>query len=209
VPALTETLPRRFYRRDPEFVAKDIIGNHLVRKMENDQTIRGRIVETEAYGGANDPASHAFRGLTQRNSVMFGIPGIAYVYFTYGFHYCLNVVTGNKGSASAVLIRGVEPVEGIDLMRKNRRDPKKDRDLTNGPGKICQAFAVDRKFNGMDLTLRNSPLRIEKGAKKSRINIEASPRIGIRSGIDKIWRYYDSNSEYVSRRPKKLAARLI
>jgi DNA-3-methyladenine glycosylase len=190
-------LPRRFFSREPFVVAPDLIGKELVRDLENEKSLRGIIVEVEAYAGYDDPASHAFRGPTERNRVMFGMAGVAYVYFTYGFHYCLNVVTGVEGVPSAVLIRAVEPTEGEEVMKRNRKFPKSKRDLTSGPGKICQAFGLDRSFNGVDLTSLKSNLRIENPGNSDR-KIATSQRVGIKTGLDKVWRFYDSESEYVS-----------
>ncbi len=194
-------LKRRFYSRHSPLVAPELIGKILVRKLDDLKLIRGIIVETEAYTGSDDPASHAYRGLTPRTQVMFGKAGIAYVYFTYGFHNCLNVVTGKLGEAEAVLIRAIEPIDGIEFMRKQRKNPIKDLDIANGPGKICQAFAIDRDLNGLDLTRMDSPLFIdEPTTEKVQRKVVSSSRIGIRNGFDKKWRFYDEESQFVSAR---------
>src|SRR5437660_1070396 len=163
-------LPRSFYLRPTLTVAKDLLGKNLFRRIGN-RFLIGKIVEVEAYLGELDPASHAYRGMTPRNEVMFRAGGHLYVYFTYGMHFCCNVVTEQKGKGRAVLLRAVEPVEGIDLMVRNRewtgigksqtaghfRDPQKGNqraippNLTNGPAKLCQAFGIARNQNGTDL----------------------------------------------------------
>ncbi len=194
------TLARDFFSGDSVSVARDLIGKDLVRTLPDDQILKGVIVETEAYRGNKDPASHAFHGLTERNRVMFGRAGYAYVYFTYGFHYCLNVVTGKEGVGAAVLIRALEPVQGLEIMRTNRNFPPKDRDLTSGPGKICQALSINKSFNGLDMTLKESPLRLEIGSMSSARSIIATPRIGISVAMEKNWRFLDANSPYVSKR---------
>jgi DNA-3-methyladenine glycosylase len=191
-------ITREYFSRKPETVARELLGAILFRRLSSGILLSGRIAETEAYGGRRDPASHAFRGMTERNRVMFGIPGVSYVYFTYGFHYCLNVVTGREGDASAVLIRALEPIEGIEDIRRNRRFPRDERNLTNGPGKLCQAFAINKTQNGLDLTNKRSELWLEFGS-ASVVNVSCSPRIGIKVGLERHWRFYDSSSRYVSR----------
>jgi len=142
-------LPRRFYARPAVDVARDLLGTTLVRKSAQ-ELLRGRIVEVEAYTGATDPGSHAYRGSTPRTAVMFGAPGHLYVYFTYGMHYCINVVTDVAGVAGAVLLRALEPLQGIEEMRR-RRGNRGITELCNGPGKLCQAFDITREQNGLDL----------------------------------------------------------
>lgn len=179
-------LPRAFYHRSPRVVARDLLGRVLIRDTA-DGRVAGRIVEVEAYDGANDPASHAFRGETARNRVMFGPPGHAYVYFTYGMHHCMNVVTGPAGRASAVLIRALEPVEGLDLMRRRRRGVADER-LARGPGCVAQALALTRADDGLDLTV--GPLWIADGAPdRCGRRVVRTPRIGIRVAADFPWRY--------------------
>jgi DNA-3-methyladenine glycosylase len=145
-------LPRSFYLRSTVTVAKSLLGKYLVRKLGKKRLI-GKIVEAEAYC-EGDPASHSYRGKTQRNEVMFEQGGHLYVYFTYGMHFCANVVTREKGVGEAVLIRAVEPVEGMEVMRRKRgftADEKDEGMLSNGPARVCQAFGITRKHNGVDL----------------------------------------------------------
>jgi len=196
-------LPRSFYLRSTPRVAKDLLGKFLVRHIGR-QVLIVRIVETEAYGH-NDPASHAFWGLTKRNEVMFSEGGHLYVYFTYGMHYCANVVTGRLGKGEAVLLRAVQPIEGIDLMVRNRRGfmHRRNRktdflpDLTNGPAKVCKALKIQRRENGIDLLgnevyLLNAP-KLRPSA------IATSTRIGIRVGEKTLWRFFIKGNEWVSR----------
>ncbi len=156
----------------------------------------GRIVEAEAYQ-EDDPASHSFRGLTPRTEVMFGPPGHLYVYFTYGMHFCMNVVTGRNGEGSAVLLRAVEPVEGIELMRRHRA-VRDDRLLCSGPGRLTQAFRIGRGQNGIDL-VRGDEMFIAAGKPSLRSLVAEGPRIGIRSATDRPWRLYEVGNPHVSR----------
>jgi DNA-3-methyladenine glycosylase len=188
-------LSREFYARETVHVAKDLLGKHLVR-LKGRTRMTGRIVEVEAYRGSDDPASHAFRGPTPRNAPMFGEPGHAYVYFTYGNHYCLNVTTRVTGIPGAVLIRAVEPLEGISFMRRLRPSVQEFA-LTNGPGKLTKALGIDKTLNEIDMT-RPGPLFIAY-AKEAQFNIVRSPRIGIRAGKDRLWRFYVSGNGYVSK----------
>jgi DNA-3-methyladenine glycosylase len=168
--------------------------------------LMGKIVEVEAYC-MNDPASHAFRGRTKRNDVMFWKGGHLYVYFTYGMHFCSNVVTGDEGTGEAVLIRAVEPVAGIELMVKNRQKGRQGGlhlldgayliNLTNGPAKFCQAFGIARNENGSDLF--DSDIIIIEELKASSFSIGRSSRIGIRNGVDKKWRFFIKGNPWVSK----------
>lgn len=167
-------LTRDFYARNPLVVARALLGKRLVRRYRG-QRLSGVISEVEAYFGQRDSASHAFRGPTPRNAAMFGSAGHAYVYFVYGMHHCLNVVTGVEGRASAVLIRALQPVEGTATMRGLR---KGRAGIADGPGKLCQALALDRRHNGIDLTL-GEVLWIEPYLELPRAAIGKSPRIGI------------------------------
>lgn len=182
-------LGRTFYRRPTQDVARDLLGKKLVRRINNVE-LSGIITETEAYCGIEDSASHAHRGRTARNAVMFGNPGHAYVYFTYGMHYLLNFVTEGKNTPCAVLIRAIEPLTGIDEMRARRRRP--DRDLTNGPAKLCQALAIDKSFYGWDLT-RKKQLWVEPYRDIPEDDIVSTPRIGIQYAAKKdreaLWRF--------------------
>ena len=176
---------RSFYARDTVKVAKDLLGKMLVRKIGKSM-ISGIITETEAYRYKDDPASHAFRSQTERNRVMFEQVGKAYVYFTYGMHYCFNVVAkSNRVDAGAVLIRALEPKEGIKAMMKNRKI-NVISNLTNGPGKLTQALNITKKLYGEDLT-KKSLLFICDGVKTKRII--SNPRIGIKIGADKLWNF--------------------
>jgi len=188
-----------FYLRPTLTVAKDLLGKILIRKVRG-KIISGMIVETEGYLGEKDPASHAYRGKTKRNEVMFGRGGHLYVYFTYGMHYCSNVVTEEGGKARAVLLRAVEPLSGIGIMEKNR-GPKFDESgpvkLTNGPAKLCEAFGFGRETNGADLL--GSEVYIAVGSPVPRNRIVTTTRIGVNNGREKKWRFYISGNKYVSR----------
>jgi len=192
----TVPLARAFYERDTVRVARELLGTILVRT--NGHTVlRGVIVEAEAYRGEGDPASHAYRGPTKRNAVMFGPAGHAYVYFTYGMHYCLNVTTEPTGNPGAVLIRAAQPTSGIEQMKKRRRTDQL-RDLANGPAKLTQAFAVSRSLNGHDLTL-GKKLFIVKGDSVEPLDIASTSRIGIRVGLEKPWRFFIRENPFVSK----------
>ena len=189
-----------FYRRNADVVARELLGKHLVRTLPGG-VIRARIVECEAYGGADDRASHARGGLkSPRNRSMYLEGGHAYVFLIYGLHVCFNVVCSVRGDPQAVLIRALEPLSGLDLIRKNRpvRDGGPFR-LTNGPGKLTAALAIDRSFDGWDLT-GGGRLRLERGDRPERIL--QSPRINVDyAGPDakRLWRYYLEGNPYVSR----------
>ena len=178
-------LPRRFYVSDTKKVARDLLGKTLVRKVGK-RMLSGVIIETEAYKGKNDPASHSSRKKTERNKIMFGEVGRAYVYFTYGMHYCFNVTAKKEEDESgAVLIRAIQPIQGIKHMIKNRKTSILSN-LTNGPGKLTQAMQITLKEYNLDLT-KNSSLFIIDGEKPAKII--AKPRIGIKTGIDKLWNF--------------------
>jgi len=167
----------------------------LVRR-EHRRTLSGRIVEVEAYRGSDDPASHSFRGATKRSAIMFGEAGIAYVFFSYGSHWCLNFTTENEGQPGAVLIRALEPIDGIEEMAKNRGVSEVGR-LTNGPGKLTKALSIDGAFNGEDVVNSKRLYVVER---KEEVRISASARIGITKGLDRQWRYYVEGSPFVSKR---------
>lgn len=193
-------LPRSFYQRSAVQVAQDLLGKYFVRKLGN-KTLIGKIVETEAYR-EGDPASHSYRGKTKRNEVMFWQGGHLYVYFTYGMHFCANVVTGSEGKGEAVLIRAVEPIEGIEVMRKNRFavPSSQDRavsDLTNGPAKFCQAFGIGRQENGTDLL--GKQIFITHGENIPPHKRGRSSRVGIRNGKEKQWRFFVKGNPWVSK----------
>lgn len=190
-------LNREFYLRPTLDVARDLIGKYLVFKTGG-KVLSARLVEVEAYIGENDPACHAAVGRTDRNDIMYGPGGYSYVYFIYGMYHCLNVVTENEGFPAAVLIRGAEPVEGVEIML-SQFDNKKNNGLTSGPGKLCKAFGLSREHNGLDLV--GDILFIEdRGFRPARI--ENSSRIGIKKAIEKKWRFYEAGSNYVSIRNK-------
>jgi DNA-3-methyladenine glycosylase len=179
-------LSRRFFARPTLDVARDLVGRTLVSQSP-EGTVAGRLVEVEAYCGAQDPASHAFRRATPRNSVMFGPPGHLYVYFTYGMHFCANIVTEPAGTAGAVLLRAVEPLHGLDLMAE-RRGVTEAALLARGPARLCQAFGLGRSDNGADLM--DGPIWVTR-ARRLKAPVKSSIRIGLRPGMDQPWRFYE------------------
>jgi len=187
-------LPRSFYRRPTLEVAPELLGKILVRK-KGKQITAGRIVEVEAYRNSDDPASHAHRGPTSRNLTMFGDPGFAYVYFIYGMYFCVNVVTEAKGIAGACLIRALEPLEGKEIMMR-RRKTQDVQSLSNGPGKLCVAMAIDKTLNHSDY-LGNELFIVDREC--DAFTIRRSKRIGIRVGVEKPWRYYIERNPFVSK----------
>lgn len=178
--AVGRALPPAFYDRATELVARDLLGAILEHRTAAG-VVRGRIVETEAYLGPHDPACHAAAGLTRRTRALHGPPGTAYVYFIYGMHWCFNAVTREEGHGSAVLIRAVEPVEGLALMRRRRRGCA-DALLANGPARLCQAFAIGRSQNGVRLD--RGPLRILRGPRVPDERVAVTTRIGISRAAD-------------------------
>lgn len=186
-------LERPFYARPAVDVARDLLGKVLIRKLP-DGEVRGRIVEAEAYAGQTDPGSHAFRGLTARTRVMFGPAGYLYVYFTYGMHFCMNVVTDGEGVAGAVLLRAVEPLDGIDMM-ETMRGPRPVVELCNGPAKLCQAFGIAREHNGLDL--QGDELWIEDDGRRPDA-VGVSVRVGLSAGQDLPYRFYVADNPFVS-----------
>ncbi|MBS1251927.1 MAG: putative 3-methyladenine DNA glycosylase [Anaerolineales bacterium] len=180
---------RDFFTRATLEVARDLLGCRLVRILD-EQRVSGTIVETEAYVGEDDQASHASIGRTPRNEVMYGPPGYAYVYLIYGMHHCLNVVTEYEGFPAAVLIRGLRPDEGIDVMRLYRPN-RPDSELTDGPGKLCQALTIDRSLNGTDL-VAGDELFLEPGDPINAGQVKRTPRIGVRgdeAALTAPWRF--------------------
>ncbi|HEX7127682.1 MAG TPA: DNA-3-methyladenine glycosylase [Thermodesulfobacteriota bacterium] len=189
-------LPRRFYARPTVEVARDLLGAILVR-VADEGTTAARIVETEAYFGLDDRASHGYAGLTPRTRVMFGPPGHAYVYFIYGNHDMLNVVTEREGEPAAVLVRAAEPIAGLDLMAARRGVPG-PKGLTDGPGRLCRAMGITRAMNGVDLTAPGGPLYI--AARPGRPpRIVTTTRVGITHDRERLQRYYVEGSPCVSR----------
>lgn len=195
-------LPTSFYRRPAEVVAPDLLGRFLVRQVE-DVRLVARIVETEAYLGAPDRASHAWKGRrTPRNGSLYRPGGYAYVYFVYGMYYCLNAVTGDETNGEAVLIRAAEPMQGLETMRTHRRLDREPRpgDLAGGPGKLCQALAIDRSLDGQ--LLRRGVLSITIGLPVGAAQIAIAPRVGIDYAAEAVsWplRFAVSGNRHVSK----------
>ena len=180
-------LSRKFYGRDTSKVARDLLGKALV-KYEGSEMIGGIIMETEAYYGPDDPASHAYHGKTPRSKIMFGKPGIAYVYLCYGMYNLLNIVTENEGRPGAVLIRALAPVWGIDIMKKRRN---LDIRLTDGPGKLTIALGINMEDNGADIvTGKNNIYIFDYKTSSNNVKIMATGRIGIKKGKEKRLRFY-------------------
>jgi DNA-3-methyladenine glycosylase len=196
---MPKLLPRSFYLEQPDIVARRLLGK-LVSRRINGQRVTGRIVELEAYLGLDDPASHSYIGKTARNAVLFGPPGFAYVYFIYGMYYCLNVSCQPEGQPGGVLIRALEPVEGLDTMARLRKLPASanPRLLTSGPGRLCQALDITRAQNGLDVTSRTSPLQILHDGFEPDL-IRSTPRIGIRKAVEHPLRFVIEGNAFVSR----------
>ncbi|VBB06137.1 methylpurine-dna glycosylase (mpg) [Lucifera butyrica] len=200
-----KSLDREFYNRDSLIVAKELLGKILVHEIGG-QIISAKIVETEAYMGITDKAAHSYGGKrTPRVEVMYGAPGIAYIFVIYGMHYCFNVVTREEGNPQAVLVRAAEPVDGLDLMAQNRFNKSYDElnrsqatGLTNGPGKLCKALSIDGRLNGEDLC--SSFLYVLEG-EDEKFDIVSSKRIGVdyaEEAKDFLWRFYIKNNRFVS-----------
>jgi len=192
----TRVLPRSFFDRDPVTVARELLGTLLCHDARG-LILAGRIVETEAYLAADDPASHGYRGQTPRNAAMFGSPGHAYVYAMHRYH-CLNVVTQGEGVPSAILLRAVEPLQGMEVMFPRRRT-ERYADLASGPGKLCQAFGIDRSLDQWDLTQRRRLWLAEPGS-ETETDIVTTPRIGVTSAQELLLRFCDAASTCLSRR---------
>ena len=201
---LAKKLPREFYTRpNVLIVARDLLGKLLVVPTHDGTRVSGIIVETEAYRGPQDRASHAYGGRrTRRTETMYGIGGTAYVYFVYGMYNQFNIVTNVRDIPHAVLVRALEPVEGIEIMRQ-RRHVQSDHQLTNGPGKLCIALGIDRQLDAANLT--GDRVWLEEGNRFPRSKIASGPRIGIdyaEEWIDKPWRFWIRDNPFVSRRSK-------
>jgi DNA-3-methyladenine glycosylase len=197
-----EVLPREFYARDTELVARDLLGK-LLRHRSRQGIASGRIVETEAYLGEHDAACHAAAGLTERTRFLYGRPGTAYVYFVYGMYWCVNAVTREEGLPGAVLIRAVEPVEGIPLMRRRRTAPRRQlrrpvEDLADGPGKLCIALGISGAQNGGSLL--EGRLTILDGPQVPDARVSITPRIGITKAADWPLRFFETANPCVSGR---------
>lgn len=190
-----EPLPRSFYARPAVALAPD-----LLNKVIACGPVAGRIVEVEAYAGADDPASHAYRGRTLRNDVMFGPPGHLYVYFTYGMHYCVNIVAASEGQASAVLLRALAPLCGTEVMAERRGTTSASPlVLTSGPAKLAQALGIDRRYNGADLAAAQPAITLFSDGVEPPGRPSQGPRIGIRAAVEFPWRWWVPGDPNVSR----------
>ena len=179
-------------------MAPELLGKVLVHG-----AAAGRIVEVEAYCGAEDPGSHTYRGKTARNATMFGPPGGLYVYFTYGMHWCANAVCGVDGEGVAVLLRALAPLRGVDEMRARRPAARRDRDLTSGPARLCQALGIDGTFDGADLVTADREVTIVDDGVPPPVDPLVSTRIGLSAGADLEWRWSVAGDPHVSRRPSR------
>jgi DNA-3-methyladenine glycosylase len=207
-PRRPRVVPRSLYADAPDLVARRLLGKLLVRKEDDGVEkgeLAGRIVEVEAYFGDADPAAHTFAGKTARNAVLYGPPGYAYVYFIYGMHYCLNVSCEPDGQAGGILIRALEPVAGLDIMAERRGlpaqlTPRLARELTSGPGRLCQAFGITlERDNGADLASAKSSLQIRDDGFVAG-EIQVTPRIGIRKAAERMARFVLAGNPHVSGR---------
>jgi len=196
------TLPRSFYARGALELAPELLNKLLVRRTADGERLAARIVEAEAYLGSDDAGSHAYRGMTARTEVMFGPPGHLYVYFTYGMHWCANVVATKDRDAAAVLLRAAAPVDGVDVMRTRRAKVRRDRDLLAGPARLCQAFGITGADNGNDLV--RGPIRILDDG----VPPPAAPGVSVRIGLtvgrgdEHPWRFFVPGDENLSRGPR-------
>jgi DNA-3-methyladenine glycosylase len=187
-------LGRSFYRRDPRLVAPELLGKLIVH-----DGLAARIVEVEAYCGAEDPGSHAYRGMTKRNATMFGPPGLLYVYFTYGMHWCANAVCGHEGKGVAVLLRAAEPVTGLEDIWRRRPKARRERDLLSGPARLCQAFGIDGVHDGADLVTADRGVTIVDDGTPPPDVPAVSTRIGLSVGVDLPWRWCTPGSLHLSK----------
>ena len=197
-------LPARFYDRATGQVARELLGAVLESTTAAGIT-RARIVETEAYLGPDDPACHAAAGLTPRTEHLFGPPGMAYVYLIYGMYWCFNAVTRERGHGAAVLIRAVSPLDGLELMRARRARVQRERDLTNGPGKLCLAMGIVGAVSGT--SLRTGPVVIRRGTAVPDADVVVTPRIGITQASDWPERYLVRDDPWVSPTPRSFFRR--
>ena len=197
----TGLIPREFLSRPAQEVAPDLLGCVFEHETA-DGLVAVALTEVEAYAGEVDPASHAYRGRTVRNAVMFGPAGHAYVYFTYGMHFCVNVVCMPPGTASAVLLRAGQVIAGEELARARRGPASTPRDLARGPARLCQALGIDRRLDGADLCDEASPLRLRKAVatvrSEEKTAIHTGPRVGVREGADVPWRFWLDGAATVS-----------
>ncbi len=178
-------------------VAPVLLGRVVEHRTE-EGLVAVRLTEVEAYDGANDPGSHAYRGRTARNAVMFGPSGHLYVYFTYGMHWCINLVCGSDGQASAVLLRAGEVIAGEELARSRRPAARSARDLARGPARLAQALGVDRAGNGLDIFDPSSPVRLRPGEQVAETRVRRGPRVGLAAAADRPWRFWEDAEPTVS-----------
>ncbi len=212
-------LPRTFFARDTRTVARELLGTMLVRGMDDGTRLSGRIVETEAYR-PGDAAAHSYRKQTPRNAPMFMQAGTSYVYFTYGMHFCFNVVTEDEGVGAAVLVRALEPLEGIVRMQQNYAEARRGRsetspypikNLCRGPARLCKAMRIDCAYTGYDMLQEGSSLFIEQGAAIENERVATSARIGVSGDVlakTIAWRWFVQDSAFVSRRAPNPDSRL-
>ena len=187
-------VPRAFYRRDPRLVAPELLNKVLVAGGRS-----GRIVEVEAYCGDIDPAAHTYRRRSPRNEVMFGSPGLLYVYFTYGMHWCCNAVCGEAGEGVAVLIRALDPLDGVEAMRAVRPGARSDRELCRGPARLCQALGISGVHNGADLVEADRGVTITDDGTPPPDDPVVTTRVGVSRAAAQRWRWYVRHSRFVSR----------
>ena len=197
----SKKLRKSFFIKETALAAEKLLGSVLVRRSKDGSVLKGKIVETEAYLGLNDSSCHSYQGRrTNRTQVMYREGGCSYVYFTYGMHYCFNIITAGKNQPEAVLIRSLEPLKGISIMQKNRNQTE-IKNLTSGPAKLCQALNIDKQLNGVDLCNSNM-IYLEKGKAVSPRLITTVPRVGLSENQDAcFWplRFYIQNSPFISR----------
>lgn len=196
------SLPREFFAREPEVVARDLIGRVLVVPAGiGHLPILLRLTETEAYHGEQDPASHAYRGRTERTAPMFGPPGLLYTYFVYGMYWCANIVTGRSGEASAVLLRAAAASGDLDLLRRRRSSPRgtvpKDADLARGPARLASCIGLGRADSGADLFAPDAPFTVHAGDGSVR-QVAAGPRVGVAAAAEIPWRFYEVDEPTVT-----------
>jgi DNA-3-methyladenine glycosylase len=200
-----------FYERPVLDVARGLLGC-VVTSRRDGGPVQVRLTEVEAYAGEADPGSHAWRGRTRRNSVMYGPPGRAYVYFTYGMHWCVNLVCGSEGTASAVLLRAGEVVSGLDLARTRRPGARSDRDLARGPARLARCLGVTGEMDGVDTTLTSSALWVGEPTDAGTGQVEAGPRVGLSRAADRPWRLWLADeptvSSYRPHTPRRRRARV-
>jgi DNA-3-methyladenine glycosylase len=201
---MMQKLDKDFYKRDVLIIAKELLGKIFVFNDKRiNKKLSAKIVEVEAYDGKIDEAAHTFIGKTERNKIMFEEGGYLYIYFTYGVHYCANVVTGIKDHGTAVLLRAMEPIEGLEIFSQNRFNKseiseKEKINLLNGPGKICQAFNINKEHYGINLT--NNEIYLFDSPKLNDSEIVVSKRIGIKKSKDLPWRFYIKDNPYISKK---------